>query len=945
MLKFILNKKIIFKLIFLILFANQFLISQSLNFQHINLQDGLSQITVFSILQDSKGFLWFGTQDGLNKFDGYNFTVINQDLIEKNKLTDRQIQCLYEDKEGMIWIGTRDGGLNVYNPILNGFRHFKFEEGIQQSIQNDRITAIIGDNHSSENIIWIGTFGGGFSKLWIKNEDQYYFEHFKNITDDNNSLSNNQVTSLLQDKNGILWIGTKGGGLNKFNPSTNRFESFANFNNNSCINNVSSLYEYYNGDIWIGTNGGGLIRFNPENEKCVAYKKERGNPNSLSDNKILCISSLKENSKTYLLIGTEGGGLNVFNDETDKFTQFKHDSDNENSVSHNNIYSILTEKSGNVWFGTGSSIDIYDRNAYNFRKYRHVPGNTNSLSHEFIWAIHESRDGMLWIATDNGLNQLDRKNNKYKHWFHDPDNQNSLSYNEVMAIHEDKNGMLWIGTWHGGLNKFDRRRNTFTHFLNDPSNPNTISDNNVRIIYEDPQGNGNILWLGTSEGGLNKFNIKTKTFISYQHDPVNKNTISDNSILSIFRDKNGTLWAGTWGGGLNRFDEINQKFIHYKNDPKNPYSINHNAASMIYEDKAGNFWIGTHGGGINKFDRKKESFTHFSVADGLPNEVIYGILEDEQGNLWISTNKGISRFDPNVQGKEAFKNFNISDGLQSNEFNNGSFFKSKSGELFFGGVNGFNSFFPTSISENKYLPPVVFTDFKIFNKSVDVNPDSILKKTIAYTNQIELDYNQSVFSIEFSALNYTHPEKNQFKYKLAGFDKDWTLTNADRRFVTYTNLEPGEYEFLVSASNNDGHWNKNNASLKITILPPFWLSWWFRFAIFAIIAGIILTVHTNRLNKVEKQNIILEKEVSRRTQELESQKNELQNALSQVKQLGGLLPICASCKKIRDDKGYWNQIESYIAKHSEADFSHGICPDCYKELYPELVSNKIRRKF
>jgi len=382
----------------------------------------------------------------------------------------------------------------------------------------------------------------------------------------------------------------------------------------------------------------------------------------------------------------------------------------------------------------------------------------------------------------------------------------------------------------------------------------------------------------------------------------------------------------------------------YKNNPNDPNSLSRNIASAIYEDKAGNFWIGTHGGGLNKFDRHSESFTHFNISDGLPNEVIYGILEDDNGYLWISTNKGLSRFNPNVSGKAAFKNFDISDGLQSNEFNNGSFFKSKNGELFFGGVNGFNSFFPKSINVNKYLPPVVFTDFKIFNKSVDVNPDSILKKTIAYTNHIELDYDQSVFSIEFSALNYTHSEKNQFKYKLVGFDKDWTLTNADRRFVTYTNLEPGEYEFLVLASNNDGIWNENNASLKITILPPFWLSWWFRFAIFVILAGIILAWHTHRLNKVEKQNIILEKEVSRRTQELESQKNELQVALSQVNQLSGLLPICASCKKIRDDKGYWNQIESFIIKHSEADFSHGICPDCYKELYPELVNNKKNRK-
>jgi ligand-binding sensor domain-containing protein len=922
---------------------NQNLISQSLNFQHITLQDGLSQNTVYSILQDSKGFLWFGTQDGLNKFDGYTFTVLNQDLIDKNKLTDRQIQCLYEDKYGNIWIGTRNGGLNLYNPILNKFYHFKFEEGIEQTVQNNRITAIIGNIHSSENILWIGTLGGGFSKLWFKNENQFYFEHFKNERHKTNYLSSNHITSLIQDKKGILWIGTSGGGLNKFNPTTKQFKSYNNFGNNPCIDKISCLYEYYDGSIWIGTNGNGLINFNPESENCEVYQKETGDQNSLSDNKILCISSFNENSNTYLLVGTDGGGLNIFDTDNKIFTHYKHDSDDENSISHNNIHSIITEKSGNVWFGTGASIDIYDRYAYNFRKYRHIPGNKNSLSHEYVWAFHESHDGMLWIATDNGLNQLDRKNKKYKHWIHEPNNPNSLSYNEVMDIHEDKNGILWLGTWYGGLNKFNPKKNSFKHFKFDPNNPNTISDNNVRFIYEDPLGNGDILWLGTKNGGVNKFNINTEKFISYQHDPNDKNSISDNSILSVYRDKKGVLWIGTWGGGLNKFDERKQSFIHYKHDSKNPNSINHNAISMIYEDNSGNFWIGTHGGGINNFNREKEVFTHIGVIDGLPNEVIYGILEDEKNFLWISTNRGISRYNPNLQGKEAFKNFDVTDGLQSNEFNNGAFYKSKSGELFFGGVNGFNSFFPQSINVNNYLPPVVFTDFKIFNKSVAVNPDSTLKKSIAYTNHIELDYNQSVFSIEFSALNYTHPEKNLYKYKLSGFDKDWTLTSASRRFVTYTNLEAGEYEFIVTASNNDGLWNENNASLKFTILPPFWLSWWFRFAVFTILAGIILVWHTNRLNKVEKQNIILEKEVSKRTQELENQKNELQVALSQVNQLSGLLPICASCKKIRDDKGYWNQIESYIAKYSEADFSHGICPDCYKELYPELVIHKIKK--
>jgi len=944
MVKFLFNKYIIFIILIVILGLGQNSHSQTFNFQHLSLNDGLSQNCIYSILQDSKGFLWFGTQDGLNKFDGYTFTVINQDLVKKNKLTDSHIISLYEDKNNMIWIGTWSGGLNMYDPVLHKFYHFKYEEGVQQSVQNNKITSIIGDNFSSDNVLWIGTAGGGLSKLLYKNENNFYFDHFKYNPNDKNTLTNNNVTSLLQDKTGILWIGTDGGGLNKYNPKKNEFTFFNISENNICIDNISCLYEYVDGTLWIGTNGSGIVKFNPENEKCETFKHERNNPNSLSDNKIFSLSSYQENSKFYLLIGTEGNGLNVFDIENKMFTHHKLDTDDENSISHNNVNTIFSEKSGNIWLGTDDGIDIYDRLAYNFRKYKHIPGNPNSLSNEYIWAIYESRDGMLWIATDNGLNLLDRINKNYRHWFHNPKDARSIGHNEVMSIYEDKNGFIWIGTWHGGLNKFDRKRNTFKHFLHDPNNPNSISDNKIRIIYEDPIGKGDILWLGSKDGGLIKFNIKTESAINYLHDPDNNSSISDNSVLSIFRDSQNILWIGTWGGGLNKFDEKNQKFIRYQHDSKNPQSITHNTASMIYEDRAGNFWIGMHGGGLSKFDRKKEIFTYYTTRDGLPNDVIYGILEDEDGYLWISSNKGISRFDPNSNDNDAFKNFDVTDGLQSNEFNNGAFFKSKSGELFFGGINGFNSFYPKSINENKYLPPVVFTDFKIFNQSVDVNPDSILKKSIPYANNITLNYDQSVFSIEFSALNFTNPEKNHYKYILIGFDKDWTLTNADRRFATYTNLEPGEYDFRVKASNNDGYWNEDDVSLKITILPPFWLTWWFRFAVFTIIAGLILALHKRRMNKVEKLNINLEAEVSRRTIELESQKNELQIALSQVNQLGGLLPICASCKKIRDDKGYWNQIESYIAKHSEADFSHGICPDCYKDLYPELVNNKIKRK-
>jgi len=384
MLKLKFNRYYLFIIIILTLCSIQNLFSQTLRFQHLSFQDGLSQNTVYSIIQDRKGFLWFGTQDGLNKFDGYKFTVFNRDPVDKNSLTGNHISCLYEDKNDMIWIGTWSGGLSLYDPMLDKFYNFKYEKGVHQSIQNNRITTIIGDKKSQDNFIWIGTDGGGFSKLWSKNENQHYFEHYQHNPNNENSLSDNNVTSLLQDKNGIIWIGTKNGGLNRFDPETNEFKVFTNLGNNSCITNISCLYEFSDGNLWIGTNGFGLIKFNPQSETCSDFKNDKKNPKSISDNKIFCINSYSEYSKDFLLIGTDGHGLNVLDVETNTFTRYKHESDNENSLSHNNVNSIFIEKSGNVWFGTGSSIDIYDRNAYNFRKYKHEPGNPNSLNNEYV---------------------------------------------------------------------------------------------------------------------------------------------------------------------------------------------------------------------------------------------------------------------------------------------------------------------------------------------------------------------------------------------------------------------------------------------------------------------------------------------------------------------------------------------------------------------------------
>jgi signal transduction histidine kinase/FixJ family two-component response regulator len=422
-----------------------------------------------------------------------------------------------------------------------------------------------------------------------------------------------------------------------------------------------------------------------------------------------------------------------------------------------------------------------------------------------------------------------------------------------------------MGTLGGGLNKFDRSTQSFTHYKADPDNPNSLSRDLIWTIYTDRQG---VLWIGTLSGGLNAFDPKTETFTRYAADPSDPQSLSHKSVKALYEDRSGTLWVGTDGGGLNRFDRETQTFTHYKADPDIPHSISNDRIKAIQQDRTGALWIGT-GNGLNRFNQTDERFTHYHERDGLPNDVIYGILEDGDGDLWLSTNRGLSRFNPRT---ETFKNYDVRDGLQSNEFNAGAFHKSASGEMFFGGVHGVSAFYPERIKDNSYLPPVVLTDFLIFNESVPVGQDSPLSQSISEVKEIVLSHEDRVFSFEFAALNYIIPEKNQYAYIMEGVDLDWVYSG-DRRFVTYTNLDPGRYTFKVKGSNNDGVWNEAGVSVNIVITPPFWETVWFRAGMLLVIATTIVGTYYLRVATIKRQQQVLETQVAERTEQL-AQSNE-----------------------------------------------------------------------
>ncbi len=791
-----------------------FLISQErMKFERISIDQGLSQSAVFAILQDKKGFMWFGTEDGLNRYDGYHFVEYKHDPDDPNSLSNNVVQAIYEDRDGMLWIGT-EVGLNRFDRESEKFIRFKQSE-TPHSLSNNNVLSIREDKKGA---LWIGTMGGGLNRL---DRERKQFKHYRNISGDPSSLSSDVVNTIYEDKTGVLWIGTGGGGLNTFNTEKETFSCYRyeHGNPHSLSNDeVTAILEDDSGILWIGTKDG-FNRFDRQKGEFKHYKHNAKNSNSLSHDFIYSIVEGDKDNTNVLWIGTYGGGLNRFDKQTQVFTHCQHRTKNPDSLSNNYIHSIYRDKGAILWIGTDSGLNKFDRKKEKFAHWNVKGDDAIFLINRQVWAIYEDREGILWFGTDEGLTQLNRVTGKYIHWSHDPNNPNSLSCDRVQEIYEDRAGMLWLGTHGGGLNCFDRQKKIFTHYKNDPSDTNSLSHNIVYAILEDSTGE---LWIGT-EWGFNRLNRKTGRFTRWIHIPGNPNSLSNNVINIIYEESSEILWIGT-EGGLNRFDRKSGTFRHWTKNQSDPNSISDNLVIQIYEDKSGTLWIGT-AWGLNKFDRKKEIFTRFNKKHGLPNERIYGILEDEKGRLWLSTNNGISRFDPST---EEFRNYDVHDGLQSNEFHGASCYKSADGGMFFGGINGFNFFYPNKIEDNPHKPPIVITDFQILNESVEISEDSPLKQAITEVDEIVLSYRHSVFSFEFAALDFTAPEKNWYEYEMEGFDKGWIRTDARKRFVTYTNLRPGRYIFRVRGSNNDGIWNKKGLSIKIIITPPFWQTWWFK---------------------------------------------------------------------------------------------------------------------
>lgn len=835
--------------------------SQRLLFEHVTMAHGLSQVLVNSIIQDTTGFLWFGTQDGLNCYDGYNFKIYKPNRQDPHSISSNNITKIFQDSYGIIWIGTVGGGLNIFDPLTETFRHFMHNPNDPTSIGNNDIYAIFED---SDGDLWIGTYGGGLNLFDRETETFTIFKH-----DPNNphSIEANNVRAIQQDNEGYIWVGlnstTVDHIIHKFDKHTHKFYRVP-----STKNDVMAMHKDRNGMLWIGTYYGGIDVLDPKTGKYTNMSHTPGLRNSLSSN--IVVSFYEDTVTNILYIGTRGGGLNLYDLKKQAFIRHEMVREEAFSISANEIIAIHKDRSGVIWLGTETAgLNKYNTQRKPFHLIHPRLFHDLPISSDNVFAIHEDNNDGLWIGVRGaGLHYFNKKTGKTKVYQSNPGAKDNI--NNITSLVWDPRGFFWIGTDGNGFFTYNPQTGKKEHFLYDDLVENTISNNAVTAMMLDDNLQ---LWIGTWGGGLNKFVYETKQFTHY---PIDDYNFMRNVVWNIIKDNSGTIWVGTGGHGLMRLNHITEEITFFTKDHHNINSLAHETVYSILELKNGSFWVGTGGAGLNKFNRIS-NFTAFTQhSHGLTNDMVVGMLEDNSGNIWLSTYYGLSKFDPRT---ETFVNFSELDGLQGNTFNERAIFKGKDGTLYFGGAQGLTFFVPEEIQFNTYTAPVIITDLQIFNNSVPIGEEIlgkiILPQSITYSHVIELSYKHN-FTIEFATLHFVTPEKNLYKYRLVGFDDEWTYTTADRRFATYTNLSGREYVFEVVATNNDGVWSNEVTRLVIKIIPPFWKTAWFYSIIIIVIAlGFFIYI------KVRERQLIAEKRklermVAERTQEINQQKEELQ---------------------------------------------------------------------
>jgi len=796
--------------------------AQPARFDRLSLEDGRFCHRIMATLQDRRGFLWFGTEDGLNRYDGYEMVVYRHDPADTRSLSDNYVIALHEARDGALWVGTSDGGLNRMDTRTGRFRAFRHDDDAPGSLPHDRVTALAD---ASGGRLWVGTRGGGLALFDPRTGGARTFRHDSTRAA---SLPSDELWALLSDRRGNLWIGTRGGGLARLAPggAAARTPVFTRYRHDPADprslpgDDVLALHEDRDGTVWVALLGGGLARYDPVTDRFDTFHHDPADPNTLSSDNVV---SVWRDARGDVWAGTWGDGLNRLDPRTGHVTRFRHDDRDPLSVGDDYVRSLYEspDASGLMWVGTVSGgVSMFNPARERFNHVRHDTDDPASLVADYVRAFAEGADGALWVATRDGLDRR-RPDGGFDHFTHDPARPGSLADSYVRALHTDRRGTLWVGTARG-LDRFDPRSGTFDHFLHDPAAGGDPNANRVYVIAEDRAG---LLWVGT-RSGLYAFDPVQERFVRHlSSSPDDEATLPNDEVISLALGRDGALWAGTTGG-LGRVDLQTGRVTRYRYDAADAASLSNDRVFSILSAADGTVWVGTNNGLNRLLDARRGRFRRYTAADGLPNELVYGILQARDGALWLSTNLGLARFDPTARpgpgARGAFRVFDASDGLQSNEFNQGAYYRARNGDLLFGGIAGYNRFRPAAIRPNPHVPPVVLTRFRVFDEAVEPARDG--------RGAIRLTHRQNFFAFEFAALDFANPARNQYAYRLEGFDADWHVAGT-RRYVSYTNLDGGRYVFRVRGSNNDGVWNEEGIAITVVVVPPYWETWWFRLAL------------------------------------------------------------------------------------------------------------------
>lgn len=906
---------------------------QKFKFRHLSLSEGLSQSSIYSFHQDKFGYMWFGTEDGLNRYDGYDIKIYRHVYSEENSLNDNTIHSIAESNDDYLWLGTHSGGLNRLNLKNSNVRHYLNDPDNNSSLSSNYISKVLINQLEGNDKyeLWIGTDNG----LNRMNPETGIFTQYLHHENDSTSMPNNEVQELFIDHSGVLWIGTSYG-LSSFNRESQSFNNYYYYDEDDSGlpgNLIYDIYEDNNGLLWICTDGG-LTTYNPISEEFNSNNLNFG-MNGL-DPSHLVINVIQDHNDVFWLGTTDG--LYSYNAESDIVHYMPSEPINPYGLKGNYLMSLYEDRTHLLWIGTRSDgISYIDLAKNPIDHFEFLDENLTILTSKSVYSIFTDNDGIIWYGSDgNGLIVYNPYSKKYTQYLYDEDDDTSISSDVIFYILQDGNGIIWIATdW--GLNRYIPESNNFERIMSNPDHPSSLGENAIFHMTESDPG---ILWLATYGGGMNKFDTQNGVFTRYENNPAVENSIQSNYLNCIFVDSKGNIWSGS-DSGLEIFDQGTGLFSHLDLIIDNTVNFIDNPVYMIYQDNSDIMWFGTQSG-IFKYNYVSKDLTNYRISDGLPNETINGILEDSSRNLWISTNSGISKFD---MDSHKFTNFDVMDGLQSNEFNAGAVFKNSKGKMYFGGVNGVNSFYPHLIENKNFTFPVYIT--KSTTKSNTTENNYFQAKTILNNDSLILDYTNDFLSIEFSAIDFRASSKLTYSYKLNGFDDQYQFIGP-RRFANYTNLDPGRYTFKVKCLNPDLSINNETDAFTILITPPLWEMLWFRITAGLIFIILIYFYIEYRIRKVKRQKTYLKRIVDEGMKKIDKAKVKEISVLNELeiekKYLEDLFHGSVDAIAMTDNTGKIIQVNSAFINlfgYSEEESIGSVIDDLLTDQKRRIEAKKI----